>query len=511
MSDAETLPDRSLRRRLVLGGIAVLLLVALYVGWRYLLTTVYPVPERVNTPVDYTIEESVVVARISVPTKQLSNGLSRDVPRTLLEIDERVEECVPSEKVKVLGVKLFNTPTLGCNLVGEITRGNIAISGNGPVVIAKMPLAARIEVRDVGDVIKRETATAEALVTLRARLGVDEDWVLQPDLDIDYVWTKEPGLKFLGQHISLRKIADKKVSQMLPEVEAMLERKVREVNVRKEAEAAWQEAFATVSVNRKNPPVWINIEPRIVGADALEITQGEIGIDVMFGGELSLFVGDKPEAPVAIPLGKNLGAPEVQTFNIKVPVMADFEQLEPVVLRALRKLAKKGLEIDGVAGLDADFQDVTIYGAAEGKLAVGIKASVTPVAAKSRNRWSASSGTVWLTATPVTLPDSEVVEFADLSVYGDTDTLLGDALVVVLSDPQVTGLIQAELVQDFRKDYDRIIQKALKGLGDLKVGRLDFSFDVADIEHGSVQVTGEGLFMPVSAQGVMKTTITPPS
>ena len=495
------------RKRAALGLLAVLVLAIIGIVWRYLAVTTYPAPPRVDTPPSYTVAPSVVVTRIGVSMRDLSRALSREVPETVLTIDERVEECVPSEEVRVLGAKILDTPRLGCNLVGEITRGPISVGGSGSQVVARVPLSARIEVRDIGDVIKRETATAAANVTLRARLDVDADWGLRPDVDINYAWTEEPGVDFLGQRIHLQSVADKKIAQMLPEIEAKLARKVRAINVRKEAEKAWQEAFSTVSVNARNPPVWMNITPMRAGVDGLEVAGGEIGVDVMLAGDLTVFVGDRPAAPEPIPLGQNEGASEIRTFDIKVPVLADFEQLEPVLLKALRKLAAKGIDVEDVASFDADFQDVTVYAAEEGRLAVGVTASVTPVGGETKRRWRKASGTVWLTALPVTKPNSEVVTVTDLQVYGGTDTFFGDALVVLLSSEPVRAAIQSELVEDFQSDYDRVVKKALAGMERLKVGQLDFSFELAELSHDRVQVTGKGLFMIVSARGTVRAEI----
>ncbi|MEM6828469.1 MAG: DUF4403 family protein, partial [Pseudomonadota bacterium] len=237
----------SARRRVALAIAAIILAALAYIAWRFFAVTAYPVPPKVEGAPDYAVDTSVIVARLSVPTQQLSTALTRDVPETLVTIDERLEECVPSESVKVLGAKLFDTPTLGCDLAGEITRGPISVGGDGTQIVLRMPLSARIEVRNIGDILKRETATAEAAVTMRGTLGVTKDWGLDPDFDINYEWTLEPGVDFLGTRISLRSVADKELDKMIPEVEAMLKTKAREFNLRGEADKAWQDIFTTES------------------------------------------------------------------------------------------------------------------------------------------------------------------------------------------------------------------------------------------------------------------------
>ena len=390
MTQTSEAGNMSTRRRVALGVAAIVLATLVYIAWRFFAVTAYPVPPKVEGAPDYAVDTSVIVARLSVPTQQLSTAFTRDVPETLVTIDERLEECVPSESVKVLGAKLFDTPTLGCDLAGEITRGPISVGGDGTQIVLRMPLSARIEVRNIGDILKRETATAEAAVTMRGTLGVTKDWGLDPDFDINYEWTLEPGVDFLGTRISLRSVADKELDKMIPEVEAMLKTKAREFNLRGEADKAWQDIFTTESVNREDPPVWITIAPEMAGVDQLDIRDGEIGVDVLMAGELSLFVGDKPAPPEPSPLGDNVGAPEIETFDIKVPVLADFKELEPVLLKALRKLAAKGIEIEELASLDADFQDVTIYATEGDQLAVGVTAAITPIGAESNRRWNTS-------------------------------------------------------------------------------------------------------------------------
>ena len=68
-------------------------------------------------------------------------------------------------------------------------------------------------------------------------------------------------------------------------------------------------------------------------------------------------------------------------------------------------------------------------------------------------------------------------------------------------------MIQNELVEDFKSDYDSVVTKALDGLERLEARRLDFSFNLAELEHGKVQVTGKGLFMTVAARGTIDTKV----
>ena len=114
-------------------------------------------------------------------------------------------------------------------------------------------------------------------------------------------------------------------------------------------------------------------------------------------------------------------------------------------------------------------------------------------------------GTVWLTATPVTRAGSEVLTIEGLSLYGDMDGYSGDLIIALLDQPAIKSKIESALVTDFREDYTRVVGKARKGLESVQVGRANLAFEVEDFAHGAIEVTGAGLYLPVTASGTVTT------
>ena len=493
----------------ILGALA--LLVVVFIGlviWSASQVTQYPVPPKIETELKLDVAQSVVVTRATAPIGTIRQKLEAALPTSLVTLDRRIEECVPKQQVKALGIKLFKTPRLGCNLVGEITRGRITLGGSGPVLRARVPINARIEVQDLGDIIKRETVTAAADVTVSARLGVDPDWTLNSELDLSYKWTTEPGIDFAGQRITFTGPADEALTKGLKDIERELEGEIRKVNLRSEIEKAWREGHDTVSINRENPPVWMRITPREVGAGSVSVSRSNVAAELMLGAALELMVGDRPEPAEPGPLGKNIGVASPPGFDLSVPVIADYKELEPVLLKALGKLSTDELIGDESSGIDAEFKSVEIYATKNGRLAVGIEAEVIPTGGFFSNPWPRTSGTVWLTGQPITKEDSEILSIEGLEVYGDMDRTAGDVLLGFLDRPVIKALIQEELVTDFRKDYDEVVRKAEKGLKSVKVGGAQLSFEVEEFEHGTILVTGAGLYMPVTARGAVSTRVT---
>jgi hypothetical protein len=74
-----------------------------------------------------------------------------------------------------------------------------------------VPLRAFVQARDVGGIIKHETATGSAMAQARIRLDLASDWSPRGTIKLRYNWTREPGIDFLGQRIRFTKQADKEL------------------------------------------------------------------------------------------------------------------------------------------------------------------------------------------------------------------------------------------------------------------------------------------------------------
>ena len=491
-----------------IAGVLLLAILAMRMVWVANTIKEYPAPLRVETPLDFVPDDSVVVANISAPLDTVSSRLEVALPKTLVALDERVEECIPREEVSALGVDLFKTPRLGCNLKGEITRGRITLAGAGDTLMVLVPIKARIEILDLGDVVKRETVTAAADVKVAARLTVNRDWGLRPQLNLTYNWSEEPGIDFLGRRVTFTKLADKVLAQSLNDIEGVLEAEIRKVNLRSDVADIWREAHDIVSVNRDNPPGWLRITPRRIGAGSLNVVSSRVSAQVMVAAGLELVVGDRPEPGRPGPLGENGGVPAQPGFTVNVPVLADYAELEPVLLRELQKLSTSGLLREKGLNVSVDFHSVTIYATERNRLAVGIEARVRSTGRFADKYWARSRGRVWLTADPITQEGSEILTIENLEINGDMDRYSGDLLVRLLGNPVIKSRIQTALTTNFRRDYDDVVAKARKGLASVKVGDARLAFDVDEFSHGKVSVTGAGLFMPVTSRGTVAARVT---
>src|SRR3546814_20377821 len=92
------------------------------------------------------------------------------------------------------------------------------------------------------------------------------------------------------------------------------------------------------------------------------------------------FVGARPAVPAATPLPpRERGTPRPH-LDVFVPVVADYRQLEPVILRALTERSARPFDIPRIGPVTATFSKVTVYGAPGGRLAVGVTVEAQPPA-----------------------------------------------------------------------------------------------------------------------------------
>ncbi len=484
---------------------AILVVIALLL-WSASAVTRYPAPPRVETALEREPERSVLVTRAAAPLAAIRGRLESALATTLVTFDQQeLEDCVPAQRVRVLDVELVQTPSLSCKLDGTIKRGPISLSGNGRNLVARVPIRARIDVLDLGDVIKRETITAAANVTVTALLDVSAQWTLEPRVNLAYRWTTEPGIDVLGQRIAFTSLADKALAGSLDDFETTLEAEIRRIDLRSEVEAVWREGHGTLSINRENPPVWMRVTPRALGAGAISVSDAQLSADLRLEAELDLTVGERPEPASAAPLGANTGVADAAGFALRVPVLADYDAIEQALLTRLQALSMREIFGDTADALETEFRSVRVYATSDERLAVGIEAEVTPSGILAGEYWGQTRGTVWLTGRPFTRQGSAVLSIGELAIYGDTDRYAGDVLVGLLDRPFIKQQLQQALVTDFREDYERIIAKAQAGLRSVRIGEAELSFKVEEFDHGKVSVTSAGLFLPVTASGSVTT------
>lgn len=453
-------------------------------------------PDRASDAIKVDPAPSLISVPVEADLADLSRVLEREIPQQLWTIDKPGQTCVKSKGID-LGIATIKTPTIKCRIVGEVTRGAMTLEGAGREIRITMPLRAVIRVEDIGGVLKRETATADAVAHAVVRLDLANDWTPRGKVDISYDWRTEPHIDILGQRIELTKDADRKLGPVLAKLERDLPGELGKLHLRETIGKAWASAFTTVSLNRDNPPVWMRITPRELQYGGYEVVGGKLRLNLGLQALTETFVGDRPANPAPTPLPP-MRRLQAQAGNLEffLPVFADYRQLQPVLMKALTKRSARPFEVPGVGPVRARFKTVEIFGTNGGKIAVGLTFDARPEVGDVT-----AGGTVWLTGKPVNAKDSRKVGFEDLAVSGTTDMTGGDLIIDLINAPGVTQFVAAALAQDFERDFAKLLGKVDRAIETKREGSFIVEADLLRTRSGQLQAAGQGLYLPVWASG----------
>ncbi|MDR2857637.1 MAG: DUF4403 family protein [Novosphingobium sp.] len=464
-----------------------------------------PAPPRVTSAPQFPRQHSTLIVPVEISLDEIQRGIERRTPRRLWSIDRHFDKCISGQRVKVFGRRLKVTPDIGCRIVGEVTRGAVKITGAGQRITITLPVQAVVAARKVGGVLKGETATASAIVRADVRLGVDRNWQPDAKVRISYDWIEPPGIDFLGQRIRFVQRADRELEDVIAGLERSLRAEVARVRIRPQVADAWKQGFAVIQLNRDKPPAWMRVTPGGIGLAGYSVAGRKVTLTVAAQALTETFIGSAPpKTPTPVALPPQIAPGGDRGLRFFIPVLADHAQLEPVVLRALRKLAARGISLKGVGHVDADFEKVTIYATSDNRLAVGVEARVEPVDAKIGVRWGKARGRVWLTGLPVNAADSQIVHIRDLDIYGRADLPVADLLIRLMASDDVRSQIATSLTQDFSRDYNKVITAARRAIASRQVGDFRLTATIDAVHHDGVQVTGAGLFLPVTGSGKVR-------
>ncbi|WP_254602645.1 DUF4403 family protein [Sphingomonas bacterium] len=455
-----------------------------------------PAPPRVDTPARLPAESSTIVVPVTAPLADIEAALDGQLPRVLYSINQHLDQCVPAQRVNLGIAHLKVLPQLGCQIVGAVKRGRVTLSGRGDRLLVTLPITATIAANKVGGLASK-TATGAATIHATARLAIAGDWRPTARVTIDYDWTQPPGVEFLGKRIEFASKADARLQPIVARLEQTLPGELSKLRLRQRLAGIWRQAFTVIPLNRDNPPAWMRVTPRRLGVGGYRVAGRTLTLTLAAEALTETFVGPRPPAPAATPLPSPLPVPPERGLRFFVPVIADYHQLEPVVQRALRLRAAKGITLKGVGPVDVRFGRVTVYATAGGRLAIGVDAD-----AKARaSSFLTTKGRIWLTALPFNRPNSQAIEARDVQLVADTDSGTVNLLARVFNDSSVRDSVAQGLRHDFAPEYASVLGKAKAAIGGRREGDFLLTADITRVTTGTLAVTGNGLFLPIRAEG----------
>ncbi len=454
-------------------------------------------PPRSTDKAPSPTQKSLIAVPINADTAALKQALERAVPKTLWTINRRERACVKPQEVKLFGKEVKVTPPIACTIVGRVTRGPLRLRGAGDEIIVDMPLNATIAARDVGGVLKGETATGAAMAHARVRIDVTPDWRTRGTARISYGWTKAPGIDFLGKRITFTDEADAKLKPVVRDVEREVNREIARIDIRQQASEVWRQSFTALELNRDKPPVWMRVTPQRILYGGYRMERQRMRLNLGLEAITETFVSGRPTDPTPTSLPNMVREAPTPHLDVRVPVLADYAQLQPVVDRALLKRSARPFVLPKIGPMTVKFGKSTIYGAPDGRIALGVD-----VAMRLADRsGEPTHGRIWMTAVPNNKPGSAEVHFTNLSINGDTDGVGGDLLILLGRSEGFAPLIASALTQNFARDLDELQGKIKRAVDQRREGAFVIRTRVDGFEIGAIKAYGNGLYLPVRMVG----------
>ncbi|MCK0128035.1 DUF4403 family protein [Erythrobacter sp. F6033] len=454
-------------------------------------------PPRLNDAIEVPDGQSTLATDIEMSLAPMRRALESEVPTRLWSLNRANAECVPSQRTEVLGVTL-KSPKIKCDLAGAVSRGKLTLRGRGQDLIVTMPIRAKMTANDIAGIIDKKTATASATVTARVRLSVRKDWSVRGKVSINYDWRQPPTVSLLGQKVTFANEADERLSKVIRTLEQTLEREIAKLNLRSQIEPMWERGYSVLSLNSKNPPVWMRLTPRGLGYDGYSASRNAIIVSMRLNASTEIFVGEKPPAPEANPLPDMMErAASDAKLALTLPVIADYDQLEGVIKRALEKRAERPFPVPAIGDRMVELRSVTVYGTSDYRVAVGVEFE----AWKSDERDKPASGTVWLTALPHNAENSRKIEFVEPDYQVETTRFTTNVLLEIAKTQDFSSTIEDALTQNFEDDFSELMGKVDKAIASKQFGDFTITTDIEKVSTGQLTAYGEGLFLPVSADG----------
>ena len=462
-------------------------------------------PKRTDDRVPVPRKSSILAVPINVDTDALRKLLEREIPRQLWTIDQHSKRCVKPQQVKIFGAKLKVTPPISCTIRGVVTRGPIRLRGVGRDIIADLPIEAKIGAYDVGGLLKGETATGAALAHAKIRLSMTSDWSPSGTIRIDYDWMQVPGIDFLGQRITFVETADQKLQPIVAKLERSLPRELAKMNVRKHVEALWGQGFTSILLNRDKPPVWMRLTPQRLRYGGYEMKGQQLRLNLGLDAITETYVGARPDDPRITPLPPMEPVSTGDRLRLHIPVVADYAELEPVILRALQKRAQRPFKLPAAGDVTARFDKVTAYGTTGNRIAVGVTLAIQPKALNVGE----TRGIIWLVARPVNAANSARVRFEQLEVNGDTDGVGTDIILELGRTGAFSQAIAASLTQNFSRDLEKLLGKIRRAIENKEAGQFLIRARIDRFTTGRITAYGQGLYLPVDVEGTASVTFRP--
>jgi hypothetical protein len=317
-----------------------------------------------------------------------------------------------------------------------------------------VPVGFAVTVKGRGEVGKniRETVKGSFTAYLHLTPDIGPEWAPVVAMDADFRWDQRPYITILGVPITIGGLLEPKLREELGKLGTQVEVKLKELDIRGEAEKAWKKSQNPFQVTEV-PPVWVHFQPAEVFFAGISIKEGILRTHLGLTGKTATYIGSKPSIPPLSTLPPLKRSHQTEpNLNIQIPIVVAYSILEQQGEQALRKGEKWGPVTDQ-PDLKIEVHNVYVYPSLE-RLVLGIDVSID-----APKRVLDVSGVIYLIGAPSFDNTSHVAQVNNFDFTRRSDNEVVNLATSVLRLPPILSRIQKTLQYDFSKQYEDALSR----------------------------------------------------
>ncbi|NES90613.1 DUF4403 family protein [Okeania sp. SIO2B9] len=426
--------------------------------------------------------ESILNLPVKIPLTDIEKALNLNIPQTFVGTEADPTDLLSND-----------------NLTYEINRKELSIGTQNNLITFSVPILGTARVK--GEVNLRLFEIPVSVETNIAgtifgdlSLGIDNEWNIQPNLNVSTNLTKaEVPIKNIGT-ISIRSLLKKQVDKAInKEKPKLIAELVKNLNLKAEVTKQWNNLHLSEKINQ-DPSIWIKTEPQSISFKEFNLSDGA---NVQSGIAIKMFVDTCicKEAPVINfkPL-PNLTIQEqiIDKFLINLPVQVSLDEFNNTLQSKVRG---KSLSVD--ENLKLIVNEINLSASGE-KILVKVDFKTD-----KDSLLQGAKGILYLWGKIFYDKESNNLKVVELDYDVDTkNTLLSTA--DSLLKPVLLEQIEERLSFPLDQELIRAKDEANEYIQKIKLpSEIDANIEVKTIEVEKVIVTNNDIFMVLVADGNM--------
>lgn len=424
-------------------------------------------------------EKSTIILPVESNLTQLETYLNKTIPTVLNEVHDINRVCLKPQYIKTDAIPkcrrdgfkiscekqsltIKTIPEIRCDIEGWVKRdGNLSITGKGDTLTFAFPIKSRITAKSHID----GTATAAAILYIKAVPYIRKNWSIGIDVNVSYVWSKKPTITLLnGINISIQNSVEEKLKKRLDTLVKKIPQRLNRLDLKKRVQKIWDKVQHPIKID-KHTESYLVFKPDAILYSGFRIVDDILQTTLSIEGKTDIILGEKPSISHLIPLKDLQNIPyQKGAFKFHLPITLSYQEL----ITRINTKYPNGYPIDLSENVLSGVLKLTNPDLKRN--ATGALSLMATLHYKSSNAFMGDiRGKIRIEGTPSIDVPTQTIVFKNLSYQSQTDSQAFDTLINLtdntLLNPYLHKLMQISLKPTLQRGLDKA-NKALKSFAE---------------------------------------------